>query len=215
MSKYVNVEVARKAHINTLYFFIFVLLMACGALWYGWQTSPQNLRISIPPDLRDGAIVKPDEYQAATVFAFALNTLREIYRWEENGVVDYGKKIQTMQHRLSPAYREFLIRDMNIKNKAGELKDRVRYALELPGHSLYRPEFVQTQSDGTWVVTINIEIVERVASMEAKRVPISYPIRVVRMNISPERNIWGLALDGYPAGRRPEEIDLSKLTAKR
>jgi hypothetical protein len=65
-------------------------------------------------------------------------------------------------------------------------------------------------SDGSWIVTVNLEIVERVSSMEAKRVAITYPMRVVRMNISPDKNIWGLAVDGYPEGQRSKEIVVSK-----
>lgn len=215
MSRFSNLDTANKAHISSLWIVIVVQFAVMGGLWYGWQTAPRDLRISVPPDLRDGAIVRPDEYDAATVFAFAMATFRELNRWEENGVEDYGKKIQGLQARLTPTFREYLIRDMNIKHKKGELKDRVRYALEIPGNSLYRPDLVRTLADGSWIVDVNLEIVERVASMEAKRRQINYPLRVVRMNISPEQNMWGLALDGYPQDARPTTIDNSNTQASR
>lgn len=211
MSKFVSADIARRSHIVTLYLFISVLLVACAGLWYGWQTSPQNLRISIPPNLSSGAIVKPGEFHKANVYAFALSTFREINRWEENGTIDYGKKILEMQHRLTPTYREFLVLDMNIKQEKGELKNRSRYALEVSGMSQFQPEYVNTIHEGKWEVVLHLEIVERVASLESKRIQIKYPMTVVQMNISPEKNIWGLALDGYPVDKRPERIDLASV----
>ena len=46
--------------------------------------------------------------------------------------------------------------------------------------------------------------------MEIKNVLIRYPIKVVRYNINPETNPWGLALDGFGSEgpKRLTEADL-------
>jgi len=210
MSRYTAADIARRAHIRSLYVVILLQFLAMAGLWYGWKTAPEDIRVSLPPDRRDGAIVRPGHMEAATVFNFAMSTMRELQRWEENGAIDYGKKIYERQAYLTPCFREFLIADMNARNAAGELTERVRYALELPDSTLYREDLVEVIDAGSWVVTANLEIVERVASTDVKDVAIAYPLHVVRMNIAPEQNEWGLALDCYLDGRRPEEIPLEQ-----
>lgn len=208
MTKYAAERDALKAHIHTLYFAILVLLTGCLGLWYGWQKAPDNIRVSIPPDLRHGAVVKPGQYQAATIEAFAKSTFREIHRWEEDGSSDYGRKIYELQAYLTPRYRAWLIADMENKAGAGELDKRERYTLELDD-STYQEENVESLEDGSWLVHVRLMIVERVSGVEAKRVGVHYPLRVVKMNISPTKNVWGLAIDGYPAGMQESKISSS------
>ncbi len=47
--------------------------------------------------------------------------------------------------------------------------------------------------------------------MNVKRVNVRYPLRVVRYNVNPETNPWGLALDGYgkQGPTKLSEVDLS------
>ena len=58
-------------------------------------------------------------------------------------------------------------------------------------------------SNDSWLVWLDLQIVERTGSMEAKRTTVRYPFKVVRLNISPEKNIWGLAIDGYANNLEP------------
>ncbi len=200
MSKFIDAQAAAHAHIRTLYVVVVFLMLVCMGLWHGWKEAPQFLRISIPPDLRAGAIVRPDEFQAAQVFSFARIYFIALNRWEENGEVDYPNKIHELQAYLTPSYREELIEIMNNKQKRGELDDRTRYSLPLEGYSEYQDKHVTTLKDGSWIVTLEVEIVEKVGGLEAKRVKIHYPLHIVKINIDPAKNIWGLALDGTPEG---------------
>jgi len=59
-SRFLDANTAKQAHIRTLYVVMVFLMMINIGLWYGWKESPQYIRISIPPDLRAGAIVRPD-----------------------------------------------------------------------------------------------------------------------------------------------------------
>lgn len=215
MSKYLNLDVARRAHIATLYLVIVMMFVISAGLWYGWKTAPEHMSFTVRPDPRTGTVtIDKDTYHPSYVFDFALMTLRTLYRWEESGESDYGRRITELQYRFTPAYREHLIRDMNIKHQNGELKNRSRYTLEIPGSSLYRPELVTVLADGSWHVTVNLEIIERVAGIEAKRVNVSYPLHVLRMNIDPEKNVYGLAINGYPPDQRPSELTRKDLAAR-
>lgn len=192
-------------HITFLYFAIFVSLSIAAGMWYGWYKSPEHLRISIPPDLRKGAVVRPGEFASLTVESFATSIFRELHRWEENGEKDYGKKIQENQAYLTPRYRKWLIEDMNQRYKSGELKQRTRWTLEVDG-SAYNADNVVAYDDGSWLVHVRLRIFEEVGGLEAKNITVHYPLRVVNMNISPQKNHWGLALDGYPVGMHEEMI---------
>lgn len=206
-SRYLDANAAARAHIATLYVVIVFLMLGCIGLWYGWKEAPRDIRISIPPDLRAGAIVRPDEYQAAQVFAFASLYHQALNRWEEDGARDFAKRIEELQAYVTPAYRDELIESMHQKMRDGELKGRTRYALTLEPYAEYQAEYVTTVNRDRWVVDLEVEIVEQVAGLEAKRVKIHYPISVVRINIDPARNIWGLALDGTPHDQAPWRID--------
>jgi len=192
-------------HIQFLYFAIFVSLALAAAMWYGWYQAPKNLRISIPPDLRTGAVVKPGEFSSLTVEAFASSIFREIHRWEVDGQDDYGQKILENQAYLTPRYRDWLVSDLNQRDKDGQLKQRVRWSIELDG-SGYNPENVVAYDDGSWVVHLRLNIFEEIGGIKAKDIKVHYPLRVVKMNVSPQHNFWGLALDGYPIGMQEELI---------
>ncbi len=206
MTRLASERVALQQHIHFLYFALMVLLVMCCALWYGWQSAPDNLTVNIPPDLRHGAVVKPGEYAAATIQAFTFSTFREVNRWEEDGARDYGEKIFAAQAYLTPRYRQWLVDDMNDRAGNGELQGRSRYMLELEGAD-YSEENVESLADGSWLVHLRVMVVEDLGNIEVKRVAVHYPLRVVRMNISPQKNIWGLAIDGYPPGMEEALID--------
>ncbi len=194
--------------INTLKLVIVILAALLVFTTYGLVTTRDNFTISIPPNLQHGAVVNVDEFDIAVVHAFASVTFREIHRWENDGVVDYGQKIDEMAPRLTAEYYEALKKDMNQKNADGELKNRTRYALEIDG--TYTNDgfdaFVTVIDERTWVVDVNVTIVERIEDFEVKNRNITYPLIVRRGNLSPEKNVWGLVLDGYPHGRSPQLI---------
>lgn len=206
-SRYLDALAANRAHISTLYFVIVFLMLSCLALWAGWREAPRNIRISIPPDLRAGAVVRPGEYQAANVYAFATIYLQALYRWEENGADDFPARIEEFQAYVTPKYLEELQELMNKKMKRGELNKRRRYTIPVTGYQEYQPEHVETLDDGSWRVDVALKIVEKVSGIEAKNVSVLYPLHIVRYNIDPLRNVWGLAINGIVEGQVESRID--------
>ena len=206
-SRYLDAVASNRAHIRTLYMVIIFLMMMIVALWVGWREAPKNLRISIPPDLRTGAIVRPGEYQAATVYAFAMQYQQALNRWERDGAVDYAARIEEFQAYLTPKYLQELTTTMQNKAERGELSKRRRYTIALNNYEDYRRENVVTLEDGSWEVNIGLKVVEEVSGIEAKNVDIVYPLQVVRYNIDPVRNVWGLALNGMAPNKQEYRVD--------
>lgn len=207
MSRFLDATTAQRAHIQSLYFIIIILIIACAGLWVGWREAPRDLRISIPPDLRAGAIVRPGEYQAATVYAFAMLYHQALYRWEEDGATNFAERIEEFQAYVTPKYLDELKQIMASKMERGELAKRRRYTILLTDFEEYRTEHVETLDDGSWQVSVGLQIVEKVSGIEAKNVKVMYPLHVVRYNIDPVRNVWGLALNGMAPGKHEYRID--------
>ena len=208
MNKRGDANAMKQTTINMLFFVVVILAALLVFTTYGIVTTRDNFTISIPPDIKNGAIVNVDEFDTGVVYGFASATFRELHRWENNGYVDYPRKIDELSSRFTAEYYEDLKKDMNRKNEEGELEGRSRYALELDENYSYTPgsDLVEVIDKGTWIVDVKIILVERVGDFEVKNRKLSYPLVVRRGNISPEKNIWGLLLDGYPKGRFPEEI---------
>lgn len=177
-------------------------------LGIGLMRAPSSLTVHIPPDLKTGAMVQPNEPLAANVYAFAVYIFQQLYRWPSDGATDFSHAIYALSGYLTPAYRETLISDLESKAKRGELAGRERGMQELPGHG-FSEQRVRILQDGVWVVIIDMELVETVKGMSVKRKAIRYPLRVVRYDIDRETNPWGLALDGF-ASTGPTTLDLEE-----
>jgi hypothetical protein len=61
-------------------------------------------------------------------------------------------------------------------------------------------------SDHDWLVTLDISADEYYGSEQVKRAFVRYTIRVVRQDVDPERNPFGLMLDGY--ANPPQRIEI-------
>ena len=175
-------------------------------LGIGLMRVPSALTIHIPPDLKTGAVVQPNQPLPANVYAFAVYIFQQLYRWPSDGATDFSHSIYSLSSYLTPAYREVLISDLESKAKRGELAGRERGMQELPGRGFVEDR-VQTLKDGVWVAIVDMELIESVKGMSVKRKAIRYPLRVVRYDIDRETNPWGLALDGF-GSTGPTTLDL-------
>jgi integrating conjugative element protein (TIGR03746 family) len=200
-----------RAHIATLRAMAGILSLVVLALWYGWFHAKGDLRIHIPPDLRSGAVLRPDDPKPENVYAFARTIFQGINYWPEDGQTDYGKAIFAATYYLTPAFREALNNDLDLRGKAGELAQRVRSVQEIPGHG-YDESRVRVLGNGAWVVALDFRVHEFVRGTAVKTVAVSYPIRVSAMRSDPTQNPWGLALDGYD-GDGPRRMEPGKPAA--
>lgn len=207
MFRYQKLADDQRAHIGTLRGVIGLQLLVIGGLWYGWENAPQHITVHIPPDLRAGVAQGIQAIPDYNVYVFAHYIFQQLHRWPENGAVDFGQRLYALSAYLTPAYRSQLLATLEARGQGGELAERVRALQLLPGHG-YDPSRVRILSPDTWIVQLDLELIETVRGLTVKNPLIRYPLRVVRYAVDPERNPWGLALDGY--GEPPQRINLAE-----
>ena len=150
-----------------------------------------------------------NEVPAANVYAFAFYIFQQLNRWPEDGAKDYGKAIFRISPYVTPRYRAELLADLELKGRQGELTYRVRGVHEIAGHG-YEERRVDVLAPGVWVVWLDLDLFESVKGMTVKKTAIRYPLRVVSLNVDPEANPWGLALDGF-ASAGPQRLSEAEL----
>lgn len=204
MSKYNNALNNERFHIQSLRLVILVLAMICFGLGFGWYQAPKNLIIHNPPDLRSGSTRVWWEIPPSSVYAFSFYIFQQLNRWPTSGEVDYKRNIDTLKNYLTPQCYAYLQRDYEQRKTLGELRDRVRGVYEIPGRG-FSDSRVKINGDDNWNVTLDLSIDEYYLDNPVKRALYRYPINVVRYDIDPEKNPWGLALNCYSGS--PQRIE--------
>lgn len=205
MSKFRHGNASRDAHITTLRAIIGVLVVLLLGAGYGWYQAPQNLTIHNPPDLRSGSTRAWWEVPPSTVYAFGLYVWQQINHWPKNGQVDYKANIDRYSAYLTPSCQRQLKANYQRRVDRRELNDRVRTLSEIPGHG-YQPDDVTVLSRDQWIVALTAQINEYVHGMAVRSLAIEYYLRVVRADVDPESNPFGLQLDCF--ARPAERLEL-------
>ena len=175
---------------------------------FGWRSAEREVTLHIPPDLTAGAQIKigRKEVPPSSVYLFAFYIWQQLNRWSTNGQHDYGTQIYKLQAYFTPACGQQLINDMTTRANQGELDQRTRAVMEIPGLG-YREDRVAVQADGSWNVLLDTQIIESSRGVAVKDAFVRYPLHVVRYDVDRERNPWQLAIDCYTDRRRPERLD--------
>lgn len=199
MSRFKNEVTHLQAHVRTLRLASGALFLLGLALAFGWWRAPRDLVIHVPPDLRSGSVRKWWDVPAESVYAFTFYVFQQLNRWPKNGEDDYSRNIRALSAYLTPACKSFLESDFAFRRDNGELRQRVRGVYEIPGHGYADDPTgrVKALSDNDWVVTLDISADEYYGGEMVKRALLRYPIKVARMDVDPEHNPFGLALDCY------------------
>lgn len=199
-----------RSHVRSLWIVIGIEVVTIFILGFTLVKAQDDVVVHLPPDLRSGATLSPDQIHPANIYAFAFYIFQQLNRWPENGSEDFGKAIFSLSAYLTPSYRAALQKELELKGRRGELINRVRGMQERPGHTFDELR-VQVLNADTWVVWLDLELQESVKGMSIKRTLIRYPLRVVRYAVDPEKNPWQLALDGFTdeGPRRLEEDELN------
>ncbi|MDP8189070.1 TIGR03746 family integrating conjugative element protein [Pasteurella skyensis] len=195
-SNYNHALKGEQAHTKSLRTIIFALIALSGGLGYGLYSVPKNLTIHNPPDLRTGSVRAWWEVPPSSVYAFSFYIFQQLNRWPTNGELDYKKNIEALQAYLTPSCQQFLADDYVQRKSLGELRDRVRGVYEIPGRG-FSQERVQIVGKDDWYVTLDLTTDEYYRDEAVKRVLVRYPLHIVRYDVDPEKNPWGLALNCY------------------
>lgn len=193
----------RDAHISTLRAVIIFLSICLLVTIWGWYKSPKHIKIDIPPDLRTGSTRGIGERHPFNVYAFGLYIFQQMNNWPVLGVDDYKKQIDRLSCYVTPRFKGELERDYEQRLKKHEL-NRTRALQEMPDRP-YNEKRVFTESAETWVAFYDVNIKETFRSETVKDIFVRYPVRIVKWDVDPECNLWGLALDGYY--RNPKRLE--------
>ena len=186
-----------------------VLTVVALGLWVGWYSAPTRMTIHVPPDLRNGAVLRANEYPPATVYTFAYYIMQQANYWPQDGQKDYAANVYRYSAYFTPRFREEMVRDVDERGRKGELMMRQRTVHEVTGHG-YEERRVDMLGNGVWVVWLDLDINESVKGLTVKSAALRYPVRVVAYEVSQEQNPYGLALDGY-ADEGPRRLTEAEL----
>ena len=198
MSRYRKIVDDQSAHIRTLRVLLLGVFGLNLILAFGWYRAPKSLIVHQPPDLRSGSTRRAIDVPAHSVYAFALYLFQQVNRWPVNGEEDYWNRIHNFSAYLTPEFAEALKIDFSTKQTRRELQDRQRAVYEVPGR-VYEASRVTIESRDSWVVSLDLQIVESFRGETIKNTAVRYPLRVVRYDVDPELNPFGLALAGFVA----------------
>lgn len=207
MSRFKNEVAHLQAHVKTLRAAGTALFAMALLLVAGWWHAPSNLTIHVPPDLRSGSVRKWWEVPPESVYAFTFYIWQQAQRWPTNGEEDYPRNLQTLSAYFTPDCRAFLQQDYAFRRSNGELRQRVRGIYEIPGRGYGDDPAsrVRVVSSRDWIVTLDVSADEYLGGEQIKRALVRYSLKVVRLDIDPEHNPFGLALDCY--ANPPERIE--------
>ncbi|WP_285374227.1 PFL_4703 family integrating conjugative element protein [Pseudomonas sp. lyk4-TYG-107] len=199
MSRFKNEVLHLQSHVTTLRMGTAGLFIVATGLGAGWWSAPHDLTIHVPPDLRSGSTRKWWEVPPESVYAFTFYIFQQLNRWPSDGEEDYTRNLQSLAAYLTPECKAFFQQDYEQRRQSGELRKRTRGIYEIPGRGYGDDPVtrVKTVSDSDWLVTLDINADEYHGAEQIKRALVRYPIRVVRLDIDPELNPFGLALDCY------------------
>lgn len=206
MSRFKNEITHLQSHIKTLRLAAGALLLIALVMGIGWWSAPRDLTIHVPPDLRSGSTRKWWDVPPESVYSFTFYIWQQLQRWPTNGDEDYSRNIHVLAPYFTPACQTYLRHDYEYRRNAGELRQRVRGIYEIPGRGYGDDptQRVKTVSDRDWVVTLDVTADEYYGAEQVKRALVRYPIKVVRVDVNPERNPFGLMLDCYSSA--PQRI---------
>jgi integrating conjugative element protein (TIGR03746 family) len=204
-----NGTAARDSHILSLRLTIFVLSGLCLAFWYGWKTAPSDLVIHNPPDLRSGSTRAWWEVHPSNVYTFSFYIWQQLNRWESNGDIEYLRQIDTLESYFTESCHIFLETDYMQRKTRGELAGRTRFVQEIPRRGFRAGPVseggsVDKISQGIWLTNLDLAVVEEYGGLPVKDIYVRYPLRIIRADIDPEKNPWGLQIDCFES--KPEKI---------
>ncbi len=212
MSRFKNEVSHLQSHVTTLRLAVIAILLITLFMGFGWLRAPKNLTIHVPPDLRSGSTRLWWDIPPESVYTFGFYIFQQLNRWPTDGEIDYSRNIYALSAYLTPSCHAYLKDEYRMRYDTGELRKRVRGIYEIPGRGYgdNPTERVKQLSRDEWLVTLDIAADEYFGAEQVKRALVRYPLKVVRMDIDPEKNPFGLGLDCYSG--TPQRIEITTST---
>ncbi len=178
-------------------YFIAILSGIIMILSIGWMGAPSRLTIYIPPDIQNGATLRVGTIPNALIYSFAYELWQEMNYWPSDGEMEYKKNIQSYSYYLTPQFKAELLNDYDALKTTGQL-DRIRYLQGFNGGA-YESSNIKKINNNTYEIDLPMRLTEYKNNQTVKDVEILYPLKVIRTNVSPKNNPYGLAIAGFIA----------------
>lgn len=206
MSRTRHAVLARDSHIWSLRIVIGLLTLLCAGLWFGWKSAPDELTIHNPPDLRSGSTRAWWEVDPSSVYTYTFYVWQQLNRWHVDGRTDYRRQLNKLSPFFTQSCMAHLNQDYESRNRRQELQGRVRGLYEIPGRGYHAGEqgSVKVISRDLWVVNLDVVVNETFRGEPVRDIYVRYPIRVLRADVDPQRNPWGLLIDCFDGA--PERL---------
>ncbi|MDN2483941.1 PFL_4703 family integrating conjugative element protein [Vibrio agarivorans] len=191
------------SHVFTLRIIIGGLLIALVMSLHALSQAPKQLRIRIPPDISNGAVINPNGFPKASVLSDVSYLWTAMNTWQTDGTKDTEQNLFRWQHFYSPEFLEQLREEYKRAGARGELNRKKRSWLAPASLMEFNDRVIETTS-GSWIVYIDMKTEEDYMNRTVKSTTIRYPLLVERYDANIEMNPLGLRIVGY--ADRPQRI---------
>ena len=156
----------------------------------------KEIPVSVPPDLRTGALLRAGEKQPEDIFSFATTMFMAVNNWRDAGELDYATNIDRLDDMFTPNFTRYLEDDIAQRRKHGQLKGRTRL-LTLPPEYVFNEDNITVINSSEWLVKVPLEVREYVDNQIVKDVEVLYSLIVKRVRSAVMDNPYQLAIDGF------------------
>lgn len=182
---------SRDSHIWTLRIVLVISLLIVGLLVFVIYQRQSDITIHVPPNIAEGAILRPGQLHKPNVYIFAVNVWTGLNEWLDSGKTDYVKMIEKYKCQITPEFERWLRLNQKEKINHGEL-DRTRTLTEVVP---YDPHFVSELNPNIFNVVMVMRLQERIGDMITKDITMNYSLKVI-----PDHrncNNYGMAIAGF------------------
>ena len=168
----------------------FAVASQCVA-YAGWWHASSVQRLSLPPQLRYGAMLTSGKIQPWEVYTFAGYIHQQINNWVADGSTDSPRNIQRLSNFLSHEYRSWLLQEHD--RHASRFRGRLRNISYVPGS--YNNTSVEPIGQRTWRVILDVRLQDYLEGQLFKDIDVRYFLEVIALDTDPETNEWGLVIN--------------------
>ena len=169
MARYQFADDNLYSHIRTLRMIVIALLSLQAATIAGWYATSGVQRLSLPPQLEYAQQIVAGNVHPWEVYNFTGYVWQLLNRCETDCVEDLPARQRRMISFLTPQFAGWLERDH--AQRRNELSGRTRYLL--PTENPWQVEYARELETGTWIVRLDVLLVEHIGSAEVKRTAVA------------------------------------------
>ena len=188
---FLDEELNRRRHLRTLKAGLVFLAISQMVAYAGWWHASGIQRLSLPPQLRYGAVLNSGEIQPWEAYVFAGYIHQQLNNWTENGAADNLRNIRRLSAFFSPDYSRWLQREH--QRHENRFRNRQRHISPVPGS--YGNASVKAVGRDTWQIALDIRLRDYMEDQLYKDIDVRYFLEVVALDVDPETNEWGLVIN--------------------